>query len=1374
MSKKYFKKTLAGIFAIAIVTSSVPLTPYTSFFKQVSIMASAEIIEVSSWDELKTKINEAVDGEETQITLTADITASDTDSYIKIDNSKVIVLDLNGYTLDRGLSTATEYGYVIGNKGTLTICDESEKQTGKITGGNCSTIGGGIYNLGTLTINSGSITGNTSSYGGGIYNKSTLTISGGSITGNTSSYGGGIYNHEGTLTINSGSITGNTSSSNGGGIHNYGGTLTINGGSITGNTSSYGGGIYNRSTLTISGGSITGNTSSSSGGGIYNHEGTLTINSGSITENTSSYGGGIYNYEGTLTINSGSITGNTSSSSSGGGIYNKSTLTISGGSITGNTSSSSGGGIYNYEGTLTISGGSITGNSSATHGGGINKNGGTLTINGGNISDNTAQSRGGGIHNYGGTLTINGGNITGNSSAAYGGGIFANASGNITVGGSAIINGNLSTHSSDGIEESNIHLQADNGAQAKLQISETTPLTNSASIGITVWLDSGWDENTDISTFIDGLTADNAKQIFATNCGAAKRETIYYITAEDGKFVTTTEKPAAGNTIPNSTLTWEINDGVLTITGDDEAFPECWVNDAAVEWCDKKDEVTEVVFDTPNLTKLGSAAFYEFPLAKITLPDTLTEIGYAAFKHCAQLESLDIPKGVKEIPCSLLEMEQDESNNWASITSLTSISMASDVTKIDGWAFANCTHVTSFDGLADSLKGLTSLGEGALMGISISDILIYIPETLNQTSIGRFTFNGANLGTDLEIPSFITELGENAFGWANLEHVIIPASVSKIDKNAFIGWGNLKTITLLGAADSVAIDDEAFSGNNVNGNTMTFYVPASQVDAYRSMKALEGSKVIGQATATFNLGGKGENFTLNTDSETKITKPTDPTADEFIFGGWYTDADCTDGNEFDFANALTEDITLYAKWEETATVTFDMQGHGIAVAPITVKSGDKIEEPTVQNEDEYIFCGWGNNAAYDLPFDFSNEIIDDTIIYARWCPISAACGDNLMYKFDEASGELTIYGDGTEIYNYDSEWPDYYGLPIKSIKFETKNLETIGAFAFSCLSDVTDITIPASVKTINNYAFENCESLSTLTFEGDSVPDFNGNDVFKNCKPDVIYVPAGCLDAYKAVLAGYADQIQETSTVEAKGYSVSYNGDVTINFHYLVSESYKNGYVKFSDDTQVRASDALIDSNKYCVFPISMPAKNMYDKITAQFYDEEGNAVGDAVTFDLVTYTDEVKAYDSNYADFVDSFLEYGAQAAAYFGISGAPAGKEYSSEEFTIISDALKEKYAYVNMGEKFVGATLLLQSTPKLRLYYSETFSDAEQNELNPDLFYTEQKVSPTQFNTKTLNGYSVYNYIYKAMNCNDEGLKKLCAALYDMSKAAAKLNS
>ena len=46
----------------------------------------------------------------------------------------------------------------------------------------------------------------------------------------------------------------------------------------------------------------------------------------------------------------------------------------------------------------------------------------------------------------------------------------------------------------------------------------------------------------------------------------------------------------------------------------------------------------------------------------------------------------------------------------------------------------------------------------------------------------------------------------------------------------------------------------------------------------------------------------------------KATEPQVADADEHLFAGWYTDAACTPGKEYDFDTPVTEDITLYAKW----------------------------------------------------------------------------------------------------------------------------------------------------------------------------------------------------------------------------------------------------------------------------------------------------------------------------------------------------------------------------------------------------------------------------------------------------------------------------
>lgn len=69
-----------------------------------------------------------------------------------------------------------------------------------------------------------------------------------------------------------------------------------------------------------------------------------------------------------------------------------------------------------------------------------------------------------------------------------------------------------------------------------------------------------------------------------------------------------------------------------------------------------------------------------------------------------------------------------------------------------------------------------------------------------------------------------------------------------------------------------------------------------------------------------------------------------PTNENYIFGGWYKDGNCTAGNEFDFAAAVTSDITVYPKWIPILyTVVVDnAEGGEVFVAPQTAQKGEIV------------------------------------------------------------------------------------------------------------------------------------------------------------------------------------------------------------------------------------------------------------------------------------------------------------------------------------------------------------------------------------------------------------------------------------------------
>ena len=156
------------------------------------------------------------------------------------------------------------------------------------------------------------------SLGGILYNAGTLSLTDCTVSGGRNFYGAGIGN-DGTLTLTDCTFSGNVGVLSGGGLYNSG-TATLTGCVFSGNsavgTSGKGGAIYNLGTLTVTDSTLTDNSAVDSGGAIANF-GSLSLTNGTLVGNTAGLGGGVRN-DGTMTLIHATLTGN--AAGAGGGV----------------------------------------------------------------------------------------------------------------------------------------------------------------------------------------------------------------------------------------------------------------------------------------------------------------------------------------------------------------------------------------------------------------------------------------------------------------------------------------------------------------------------------------------------------------------------------------------------------------------------------------------------------------------------------------------------------------------------------------------------------------------------------------------------------------------------------------------------------------------------------------------------------------------------------------------------------------------------------------------------------------------------------------------------------------------------------------------
>lgn len=301
--------------------------------------------------------------------------------------------------------------------------------------------------------------------------------------------------------------------------------------------------------------------------------------------------------------------------------------------------------------------------------------------------------------------------------------------------------------------------------------------------------------------------------------------------------------------------------------------------------------------------------------------------------------------------------------------------------------------------------------------------------------------------------------------------------------------------------------DPARAGHDFTG----WYTTAAATTAYDFGSAVTANLTLyagwaAHVTVTFVYGdyaGAPEDEAVELSAGGKVTAPSSPVREGYLFLGWFTDEDCT--TEFDFTSAVTANVTLYAGWmEESAdvvSVTFDYNYEGAPDALTTyVEAGSIVSErnvadraTTISSDDgkySYTFSETEFDAWYSDPdcteeFDFDTPIDSNITLYAGWGATT--------YDFEAELTDLTgKQGYGYSIGKVDQELirqDNDFRNQNANLGYSIGFLYTIGAsIEFKVYSDrdVDNVTLTArlSAEYRDTYIAPTTKDVGDITYQG--------------------------------------------------------------------------------------------------------------------------------------------------------------------------------------------------------------------------------------------------------------------------------------------------